>query len=110
MIDWQEAYQTVLRDNERLRAIIKKQMEPNEISKRLAECNELQDAYFEQKAEVERLQVKLQTLEAMAHGALLYEKNAEIERLRAELAQAVAEREDYNSKHQGACLELERRK
>jgi chromosome segregation ATPase len=36
-------------------------------------------------AEIERLSVKLQSIENMAHGALLFEKNAEIERLRAEV-------------------------
>jgi chromosome segregation ATPase len=46
-------------------------------------CDGTADLIKHLRAEVELLQAKLQTIENMAHGALLYEKNAEIEGLRA---------------------------
>ncbi len=59
---------------ERLKDIIKKQMKPTEISRRLAECNELADAYAvlvidQQALRIENWQLK---------GALGYEVPADI--------------------------------
>jgi chromosome condensin MukBEF ATPase and DNA-binding subunit MukB len=80
ILHWEHQNGLLETKNERLQSIIKKQMSPTEISRKLAECNELADAYAEQKTTIKDLREQIATCRELRE----YDRK-KIEQLRAEI-------------------------